>query len=351
MSEPTLRDAYTASVEAVEKAEPSAPVVTATPEAPAPETRTDDRPRDAQGRFVKTEAEQAADAAAAAKTAQNAPEAAQVQAPAPKPRPAYPSHWKRDYEALWGKVPEELLPMIEYAAVQREQEFQKGVSTYKKEAERAQKLMDAIGPFVPLLQQHNIQPEQWISNLGNAHRVLATADPQSKLAMFAKLANDYQVPLQYLMNPQALQALQQMAPPQQQQADLPSLVESVLTKRESQQAVEAFLAEAPTKYPKYELVKDTMVRLLESEIAKDLPDAYERALRLDDNLWKEEQARSAQAQEAERQRQAAEAAKRAKAAAGSVKSASPSTTGTTAKGDNSLRASYAEALSSIGGRV
>jgi len=40
-----------------------------------------------------------------------------------------------------------------------------------------------------LLQENNIAPQQWISNLGTAHKTLALGSPQEKLQMFAQLAN------------------------------------------------------------------------------------------------------------------------------------------------------------------
>jgi hypothetical protein len=68
-----------------------------------------------------------------------------------KPRP---SSWKKDYEEHWGKLDPTLQDYIQ----QREADYAKGVSTYKNQWDMAQPLVHAIEPFMPLLQEHSIEP-------------------------------------------------------------------------------------------------------------------------------------------------------------------------------------------------
>src|SRR3990167_7247910 len=166
----------------------------------------DDRARDEKGRFVdqkevKEPKEPAKVATGPVKSGTTPPPVAgtQAQVPvvAPKPKPARPSSWKKDYWGHWEKLtqgqpmtPEEALSLAEYMN-SRETDFQHGVATYKREWEQAKPVLEAIQPYMPLLQQHNIDPARWIQGLGEAHKVLALGAPAQKLQAFAKLAQDY----------------------------------------------------------------------------------------------------------------------------------------------------------------
>ena len=75
-----------------------------------------------------------------------------------------PTTWKKDLLPLWDKIAkgetlskDESKKHLEYLN-QRENEFKKGVSVYKAEAERAKALEEAINPFVPELQAQGIHP-------------------------------------------------------------------------------------------------------------------------------------------------------------------------------------------------
>ena len=89
-----------------------------------------------------------------------------------------PSTWKKEYVQIWDKMEkgeqiskEDFTKFAEYAN-QRESEYQRGVSVYKAEAERAKKYADAIAPFEQDLARRNIDPQQYVPNLikiGRAH--------------------------------------------------------------------------------------------------------------------------------------------------------------------------------------
>ena len=354
----TLRDtieaAFDEHVEAPEGAalEKPAPASEPAPEgaSAAPEGATADRPRGPDGKFIPKEEAAAAAPAAAAPKASAAPAVPPEAAPAPASHGlARPSSWKKDYEEKWGKLDPDLAKYI----LQRESEFASGVSTYKREYDNARPLMEAMQPFMPLLQQHGIQPGQWIGNLGRAHQTLATGSPEQKLGMFMKLASDYQVPLQQLFqqgqdgkvyfNPQ-VQAYQ--PPPQQaQQPDVRRTVQEILSQERVVQALADFEREAPTKYQHYETVKETMARLLEAGLAQDYPDAYNRALRQPEHeaIWNAQQEQQRQAKAAEdAKRKAAEVA-RARSQAVSVRSATPASQGAPA-GKKGLRGTLEDAF-------
>jgi hypothetical protein len=189
-----------------------------------------------------------------------------------------------------------------------------------------------MAPLMPVLQQYGIPPAQWITNMGQAHHSLVFGTPQQKLQMFSKLAQDYGVPLQALYDPQVQQQFlmqQTLQPqPQAQQPNVDELVErkfvEISAKQDLQQFQNATDKDGSPLYPHYEELRDTMAQLLESGVAKDLPDAYGKAERLDENIWEAKQAaKQASAQRATQEAQAKAVAK-AKAAAASRPSATPS---------------------------
>lgn len=319
-------------------------------EAPPVETAEEKRARDEQGRFARQEALEA-----------KAP-AAPVAPPVPPPVDEIqkPTTWKKEYLPMWDKLAagqpltvEEAKAFLKYQN-QRETEYKTGVSTYKQEAERARELHGAIEPFMPLLQQHNINPSQWIGNLGRAHQALALGTPEQKLQVFAKLAQDYGVPLQAVgsvsqgqeIDPNVMGLMQQIQQLQGQVKTVASWREKEEQGRTAQAIAE--LQNDAENYPHFEEAKPMMAQLLESGLAQDLKTAYAKAIRMDDAIWQKEQARQSQAAQSQAEQRAAVA--KAKAAAVSVKTATPSGTNAGA-GAKDRRSILSEQLDAAGGRV
>ena len=365
-----LRDTITAAfeqhVENVEApAEPAAPVTpetpptaeaqAETPEKPKGAGRTEGRARDAQGRLLPGPAVKEAKV--------EAPAAVAPVLEAPKGHGlARPSSWKKDYDQHWEKFD----PAVAQYILQRESEAAKGVSAYKAEYDQAKPLKDAVAPFVPTLQQYGITPAKFITDMGETYRALATGTQEQRLGTLLRLAQDFQIPMQALFqqgqdgrvyfNPQVTpyRPQPQQQQPQAQGRDMDALIEQKLSERDVARQIQSFEAEAPTKYPHYETVKQTMVGLLQAELATDLADAYAQALRLP---------RHADIYEGIQKQEAAERAKRdaeekAKAVASArAKTVSPKTSTPTAPAGSEKSKSVREALEKAwdthagGGRV
>ena len=281
MSE-SLRDTITDAYDTVTAAEANQPPVEGVKEAVIPAevpvevkpSRTDGRARDDKGRLLPGKAEKPE------------PVVATPEVPA-KPRPPRPSSWKKEYWDHWEKIDPTLAEYLN----QRENEFAKGVSTYKNEWDQVKPIAEAMAQFAPELQAAGMKPEVWISNLGNAHRMLAKGRPEEKLSMFLKLANDYQVPVQQLFaqgedgkiyfNPQVQQIPNQQAP--QPAVDIASEVKKVLLEQSTAQEIQNFATatddKGQLKNPHFEAVRATMQGLLQAELATDIADAYKQALR------------------------------------------------------------------------
>ena len=165
--------------------------------------------------------------------------------------------------------------------------------------------------------------------------------------MFQKLAQDYGVSLESVQTGQIGPVEQYLSPLQEQIRQLQGQFQTWQQAKEQQEQaetmrqIEAFRANAPH----FEAVRETMAGLLHAGLADDLQSAYDKAVRMNDELFAE--AQQAKAAEAERQRQEAEAARvnKARANAVSVRGSTPVGT-TTTKANQGLRALLEEQVES-----
>jgi len=310
MAETTLRDALSSAFNEAEGKVQSD--VTVQTEQKAEDTRTaEERARDEQGRFAKTEE-------------QKQPKTPSVTTPVEQTaRPPRPSSWKKDYWDHWDKLDPSLAGYIS----QREQEFAKGVSTYKSEADKAKELIEAFNPYQPLLQQHGLTPVQAIQRLMQAEQVLRNSSPQERIQHFARLAQDYGVPLQMLhqgqeQNPQVMALYEQINQLQGQWKNFQTLQEQQV-QLEAQNEIENFAKD----HEYLDQVKDRMAEFLQAGVAQDLKSAYDMAMRLDDNLFAQmQQQQREQAEKAKREAEAQRVAS-ARAKTVSVKTSTPANSG------------------------
>src|SRR3990167_5066589 len=365
MSE-SLRDQLASAFDKVENTaiegdgkDVSADTTIPVPEAPASskivEAPRDDRARNADGTFAEKKV------AIAEKIPAKIP--SQPVAPVAPAAPVVkvtqrPSSWKKDHWEAWDKIALENPALASYLN-QRETEFARGVSTYKQEWESARPLMEAMAPFMPLLQQHRIDPGQWIKNLGTAHQQLALCNASQKLQMFAKLAQDYGVPLQALVDETAQTEYlargsnqPQLPPNALTREDAMKLWQEQFAATTSEQEVARFSAEKE-KYPHFDEVRDTMAGLLQANLADDLESAYDAALRhpRHADLWNaiSEQKRA----QDEEQKRVLEASRVSKARGKAVSPASATPSGPTEEKPKGLRAQLESATDAVlgSGRV
>lgn len=302
----SLRDVIESAVETVE-AQP----VEETTSQEATETPKTTRARDESGKFTKTQPE-ATTSDLELSDDFEVPDEPKIEA---KPRP---SSWKKDYEEDWGKLD----PRIQDYIQQREADYAKGVSTYKNQWDMAAPVMESIRQFQPLLQQYGVAPQQWITQLGNAHAQLVTGTPQQKMAIFQQLANDYGVNLGSLggyENPvydQFSQLTQELNQIKNQWGQFQQQQET-LEQTQLRSEIDSFKADKPY----FEEVREVMAGLLQSGMADDLQSAYDKAIRLNDDVFQKVNAEQAQK---------SEAAQREKVAAAKAKVLSPKSTTPTA---------------------
>jgi len=277
-----------------------------------------------------------------------------------------PTTFKKEYLPIWEKMaagqqltPDESIKFAEYAGNIRENEFKKGVSTYKAEADNAKSLMEAISPFIPDLQKQNIHPAAWINNLGRAHMTLTNAPYDEKVKLFHRLAQDYgiqlnqpqqtdqyQQPYQQPADPYTQQLLQQLQYVNQEVSTIKGRYEQEENSRLMSEISQ--VASDVKNYPHFEEVREQMAQLLERGLATDLKTAYMKAVRLEDSVWEKEQQRMLQ--QSQMQSNKKQQVARAKAIAVSPRSVTPN--GVVATSDKKDRRSMLDELvsSSMGGR-
>ena len=243
-----------------------------------------DRPRDEKGKFApKEKVEPKPEPVIETKTEET---------PAP-PKPSLTT-WRKEYLPIQEKLdkgesltPDEAKKLASYN-VERERQYSTGISAFKAEAAEAKEYKEALNEFLPLLQQHGIKPAQWIQNLGRAHSQLALGSPEQKIAMFTKLAKDYNIPLAAVsqsqhgqLDPTVVQLMQEIQRLNQGLTGITSWKEQQET-QSLQQEVAKFTD--ATKYPHFEQVRESMIQLLESGVAQNPDEAYKKAVRLDESI-------------------------------------------------------------------
>ena len=317
------RELLEAGLEAAEKGEPIESVV-----------------RDAAGRFTKPQRE---------------PEPQQQAEEAEPPvwrRP--PSSWKKDFHEVWQKAD----PKMQEYAWQREEQMRAGVEPLLSKAQFADAMQEAISPYMTTIQGLGLSPDKAVGALMEADHRLRTSDPQTKLQYFMQLAQSYGINL----NAAQAQPGQMPQMPQQSvdplvwqlQNELNQVRGEVMGWKQQQEMVEnqSLLNEInqfSLKAEHFEDVRPTMIQLLQSGVAQTLDDAYDKAIRLDPNLF-EQIAKAQQAEAAAKQaKEQNRAVKTARAAAVSVRSATPGVN--TAPKSSDRRALLEEAFAEVEQRL
>jgi hypothetical protein len=230
-----------------------------------------------------------------------------------------PASWKKDYHEVWQTAD----PRMQEYAWQREEQMRKGVEPLISKAQFADQINEVVNPYLQTIQGMGLDTPRAVKALLEADHMLRTSDGQQKLQLFSRLAQQYGVNLNEVNMPQGVDptiyALQNELnnvrgevngwKQQQEQAQNQQLLGEI----------EKFSAKAEH----FEEARPTMIQLLQSGVAQTLEDAYEKAVRLDPELFDSVQI-SRQAELDNAKRVAADrAAKSARANAVSVKSSTP----------------------------
>ena len=192
-----------------------------------------------------------------------------------------PASWKKDYHEVWQTAD----PRMQEYAWQREEQMRKGVEPLISKAQFADQINEVVNPYLQTIQGMGLDTPRAVKALLEADHMLRTSDGQQKLQLFSRLAQQYGVNLNEVNMPQGIDptiyALQN---------ELNNVRGEVIGwKQQQEQAqnqqllgeIEKFSAKA--EY--FEEARPTMIQLLQSGVAQTLEDAYEKAVRLDPELF------------------------------------------------------------------
>lgn len=312
----TRKELLSEQFDQVEAELPAAPEPTQAAQSPVePEAApAGDRTRDQSGRFAKS-----APKAAPAGPQDTAQSAEPAEAPVWR-RP--PQSWKKEYHDAWLAAD----PRLQEYAYQREEQMRAGVEPLRAKAEFADRMNEVIEPYMDTIRGLGIDAPSAVKALMEADRILRSSPMQDRVNYFRSLAQSYGIDLG---------SSGQSAPQAPIDPNFVALQNELIKIRgevtgwkqaQEEQANAALMNEVTSFASKAELFEEarpTMITLLQSGVATTLEDAYNKALRLDEDLWQRQQEAQQAKIAAERKASADRAAKAARATAVSVRGSTP----------------------------
>lgn len=253
--------------------------------------------------------------------------------------------WRGEAAAEFAKLP----PVVQQEILKREEDIFKGIEGYKEAAAFGNSLKQVLDPYLPVLQQYNIQPAAQVADMMQAHYTLAFGTPEQKLALMQQIAKDYQIDLRNLNLGGAVYVDPQVADLQKQlqqlqfQMSQSQRAQMEAKRSEIERHVAAFASDPKNVY--FEELANDIAHLLRTGAEKTVEAAYEKAMWMNPAVRAKELTRQ-QAEKAEAERKKAEAARKATAANVRTKAKSGSAATPLGSMDDTLN----ETLASIRGR-
>ena len=187
-----------------------------------------------------------------------------------------PNTWKPEVAAKFNALPDDVKAEI----LRREQDVFAGINQYKIAAEYGHNVHKMLQPYQQRLQENGTNPIEYISALARADNMIASAPTQEqKVQYFRELANMYGITVDHGLfgaEDSTVTALRQ------ELNQLKSSVNSQLSQAQArevatiQKSIDEFKALPEHKH--FDVLQHEIAALLQNGIAKDLKDAYERAL-------------------------------------------------------------------------
>jgi len=259
-----------------------------------------------------------------------------------------PASWKKDYHEDWKAAP----ARIQEYAWQRENEMKAGVEPLISKAQFADQMQEVLNPYMNTIQGLGIDAPKAVKALMEADHALRYSNPQEKRQYFARLAQSYGVNLNDMGDqPQLAPTDPTIFALQNELNNVRGEVQGWKQAQEQQQN-QALLGEINSfsqTAEHFEEARPVMIQLLQSGVASDLDDAYQKALRLDPNLFESVQASKQAELDTAKRAAANKAAKSARAAAVSVRGSTPGTVTNTKANDR--RALLAEQFDNMSDRL
>lgn len=222
--------------------------------------------------------------------------------------------FKKEEIAILEQLPDE----VKQALAARDDRYRNGLSRIKERAAIADSFTRPLEPFQEYLSALNVAPSDFIPALVQTEQVLRLGSQEQKAAMLQQLAHDYGIDLgfaaQQPFDPNLYQ-LQKQRDSLQRQLQQSQQLQQVASEQELISNIEQWAADKEH----FQAVREDMALLIEGGAAKNLDDAYNKAIRLNDDVFQQVQAKQLEQSKKSQLLQANHAAKLAKAAAVQVK--------------------------------
>ena len=193
-----------------------------------------------------------------------------------------PKTWTKEALAEWATIP----PRAQQEILKREEDFLRGITQYKTAAEVGQRYDAVAQPYRAILQAENIDPVQLFQSFAANHYLLSRGTEEQKLQLAASMVDGYGIDFAKLIDYMGDRAIGAPDPyVKQLETRLAQLegqtrqqVEAQHSAVRSQVENEIAAFAADPAHPYFEEVSDHIVKLLNSGLATDLKDAYEKAV-------------------------------------------------------------------------
>lgn len=200
-----------------------------------------------------------------------------------------PDTWRKEAQEAWTTTP----PAVKAELAKRENDlaryvgetkkYQTDIAPYVAVGAAVNKIME---PYMPLLQQSGVKPQEHLQRLLYAHATLTFGQPEQKAAMFKQLAQDAGIDLGALASGQGAvenSSLPQIRALQQEIAQLRQGVTGVASSFQEAQAAElaqgiVAFANDTENHPFFAQVADQIPAIIDAGQAKTLKDAYDLAV-------------------------------------------------------------------------
>jgi hypothetical protein len=219
----------------------------------------------------------------------------EAEPPAGTDTAAPPKTWKKEAAAEWAKLP----PSVQAEIHRREADIFKGIEQYREAAQVGQSFNKILQPYQGALQQAGVDPLQMVNAFAYNHMALSQGTPEQKLATARQLMTHYGIDLNQLAGGEANYtptAEDYVDPEIKALRDEIAQLKGTFTqqseasrKAEVQKMVDEFASDPANVY--FEEVASEVAQLLQTGAAKDLKDAYEKAIYINPTTRAKEMAR------------------------------------------------------------
>lgn len=257
-----------------------------------------------------------------------------------------PKTWRKEALEKWATLD----PAVQAEVLKREEDFFKGIEQYKADAEQGKAFQAVVNPYKQILDQYGIDPVQQLHGLMKSHYTLAFGTTAEKHQLIANLIREYGI-----------------TPPQQGQSDEVTFqdpavlalqeevnaLKSTETRRQAalraqevkrvQDEIAKFSSDPKNVY--YAEVENDMAALIKGGVAKNLQEAYDKAIMLNPvTRAKELERQTAERLAKQREQEQKHAQEAAKLRAQQVKSTTKRGSGTAPLGslDDTIKESLRE---------